>query len=115
MKSITPAFKDENDKLISVAVVLLSMFFFFVPSLLVVLFGKNYVSESTYALSKMIFNFELFLFLISLIAIIPIIGWLVAVILIPILYIWNIVVLVLGLCAIGKGSEIKVPVPYEFV
>ena len=115
MKSVIPRFRDENDKLASVAVVLLSMFFFFIPSLLLVIFGKNYVGESTYEISKSLFNFELFIFLVSLISIIPILGWLIGIILIPILYIWNIVVTVLALCAIGKGSEVKIPVLYEFV
>lgn len=112
---LLPTFRDENDKLAAVAVVLLSMFFFFIPSLLVVLFGKNYVSECTYGISKAIFNFELFIFLLSLIAIIPIIGWIIAFILVPVLYLWNILVIILALCAIGKGSEVKIPVPFEFV
>ena len=115
MKQIVPTFRDENDKLASVAVILLSMFFFFIPSLIVVLFCKKYVGESSYEISKMFFNYELFLFLISLVCIIPIIGWLVGLFLIPILYIWNVIVVVMALCAVGKGSEVKVPVPYEFV
>ena len=115
MKQIVPAFRDENDKLIAVAVILLSMFFFFIPSLIAVLLCKKYVSESTYEISKMLFNYELFIFLLSLICIIPIIGWLIGLILIPVLYIWNIIVIVLALCSVGKGSEIKIPVPYEFV
>ena len=115
MKSIIPTFRDENDKLASVAVVLLPLLFFFIPSLLVVLFGKKYVGESSYEISKMVFNYELFIFLVSLIAIIPIIGWIIGFILIPILTIWNVIVMILALCAIGKGAEVKIPVFYEFV
>ena len=112
---LVPVFRDENDKLAAVAVVLLSMFFFFIPTLLMILFGKNYVGENTYGISKALFNFELFIFLVSLIAIIPIIGWIIAFILVPILYLWNILVIVLALCSIGKGSEVKIPVLFEFV
>ena len=115
MKKIIPVFKDERDKLITVAMVVASMFLVFVPSLLIVLFGKNYVSESSYEISKAFFNFELLLFLVSLIFIIPIIGQIIALILAPLMMILNVVMCVINLCAIGKDSEIKLPVPYEFI
>ena len=41
MKSVTPVFSNENDKLVVVGLVLSSIFLFFVPSLLVVLLGKE--------------------------------------------------------------------------
>ncbi len=115
MKPIMPIFREDRDKLIAVSVVLLSLFFFFIPSMLVILFGKNYIDENSYNISKATFNFELFIFLVSLVCIIPIIGWLIGLILVPILYIWNVIVIVLALCAIAKGSEVKIPTPFEFV
>ena len=115
MKKIVPVFKDERDKLITVAMVIASMFLVFVPSLLIVLFGKNYVSESSYEISKAFFNFELLLFLISLIFAIPVIGWFLGVILGPIMMIFNVIICVINLCAVAKGVETKVPVKYEFV
>ena len=61
MKKIMPVFKDEKDKVVAVAMIIASMFLVFIPALLVVLFGKSYVSESTYEISKAFFNFELLL------------------------------------------------------
>lgn len=115
MKQIMPIFNEDKDKLIAVTVVLLSMFFFFIPSLLIILLGKNYIDDNSYNISKAIFNFELFIFLVSLICIVPIIGWLIGLILIPLLYIWNVIVTVIALCSIGKGSEVRIPTPFEFV
>lgn len=115
MKKIVPMFKDEKDKLITVAMIIASMFLVFVPSLLVVLFGKSYVSESGYEISKSFFNFELLLFLISLIFMIPVVGWFLGIILGPLLMVFNIIVCVINLCAVAKGGETKVPVAYEFV
>lgn len=115
MKKIMPVFKDERDKLITVAMIIASMFLVFVPSLLAVLFGKNYVSESAYEISKAFFNFELLLFLISLIFVIPVVGWILGTILGPLMMVFNIVICVINLCAVAKGDETKVPVGYEFV
>lgn len=115
MKKIMPSFKDDTDKIIVVAVLILSMFFLFLPGLLVILFGKNYVSESSYEISKGFFNFELLLFLISLLFAVPVIGWIAGVILAPLFAIFNIIIIVIDLCAISKGAELKIPVWFEFV
>ena len=115
MKKIMPSFKDEKDKVIAVAMIITSMFLVFVPALLVVLFGKNYVSESTYEISKAFFNLELLLFLISLIFVIPIIGWVLGTILGPLMMVFNVVICIINLCAVAKGGETKIPVGYEFV
>ena len=115
MKKIMPVFKDEKDKVIAVAMIITSMFLVFVPALLVVLFGKNYVSESTYEISKAFFNLELLLFLISLIFVIPVIGWVLGTILGPLMMVFNVVICIINLCAVAKGGETKIPVGYEFV
>ena len=85
MKKIMPVFKDEKDKVVAVAMIIASMFLVFVPALLVVLFGKSYVSESTYEISKAFFNFELLLFLISLVFVIPVVGWILQGFIVPLL------------------------------
>lgn len=115
MKKIMPSFKDEKDKVVAVAMIITSMFLVFVPALLVVLFGKSYVSESTYEISKAFFNFELLLFLISLIFVIPVVGWFLGAILGPIMMVFNIIICVINLCAVAKSCETKVPVGYEFI
>ena len=115
MRSIPAVFKDDRDKLAAVAVILCSMFFLFIPGLIVILGLRQYVSESTYEISKAFFNFELLLFLISLFFMVPIIGWLAGIILAPLMAIFNIVIVVIDLCAAAKGAEVKVPVWFEFV
>ena len=69
----------------------------------------------SYEIAKSFLNFEIFLALISLIAIIPIIGWIAGAFIIPILYIWNIIVVLLAVCAMVKKAEVNVPVPYAFI
>ncbi len=115
MKTVMPQFKDEKDKLIIVAMVIASIFFSFLPALAVVFFLKDYISESSNAVAKMFFNFELLLFLVALIFIIPIVGQLIGLLAGPIMMILNVVICIINLCAIGKGAEVKVPVPYEFL
>lgn len=115
MKKILPQFKDDTDKIIVVATVIGSIFFVFFPALIAILFGKNYISESSYQIVKSILNFELFLFLVSLIFMIPIIGWLLAIILAPLMVVINTIIMILDLCAIAKNTEVKIPVWYEFI
>ena len=55
------------------------------------------------------------LFLVALIFIIPVIGPILGFVLAPIMMILNVVICVINLCAVGKGSEIKLPVPYKFL
>ena len=115
MKKVIPMFKDDRDKIIVVAMIVTSMFFIFVPALLVVLLLKEKISENSYQIAKMFLNFELLLFLISLIFVIPVVGWLLGVILAPLMMIFNVIICVINLCAVAKGVEVKVPVPYEFI
>lgn len=115
MKIVPSVFNDDRDKLAAVAVVLCSMFFSFLPGLVVLLFLKEKVSANTYEISKGFFNFELLLFLISLIVVIPLIGWIAGAILIPVMAIFNIVIIVIDLCAIAKGAEVKVPEWFSFL
>lgn len=115
MKTVLPTFKDEQDKIIIVAMIIASMFLVFIPALLVVLFLKDKVSEGSLAAAKMFLNFELILFLVSLIFAVPLIGWLLGVVLGPLMMVGNIIICIINLCAVAKGAELKVPVPYEFI
>lgn len=115
IKKIMPSFKDDQDKIIVVAMIIASMFLVFVPALIVVLFLKDKLSENSYAIAKMFLNFELLLFLVSLIFAVPLIGWILGVILGPLMMILNVIICIVNLCAVAKSAEIKVPVPYEFI
>lgn len=115
MKSFIPEFKDDTDKIITVAMLVTSIFFIFIPALVVMLLLKEQVSERSYEITKAFLNFEITMFLISLLFLIPIVGWLAGIVGAPILAIVNIVIVVMALCGIAKGSEVKIPVPYEFI
>ena len=67
MKKIMPVFKDDQDKIIVVAMIIASMFLVFVPALIVVLFLKDKLSENSYAIAKMFLNFEAFIIQIMMI------------------------------------------------
>lgn len=115
MKTISPAFKDDTDKLIALTMVICSIFFIFIPSLLVIFLLKDKVSGCTMSLAKAFFNFELLLFLISLTFLIPVIGWLLGTILGPILIILNVVFVVINILAMAGNKEMKMPSWYEFI
>lgn len=115
MKTFIPEFKDDTDKIITVAMFITSIFFIFIPALVVILLLKDQVSERSYEITKAFLNFEIIMFLISLLFLIPIIGWLVGIVGVPIMAIINIVIIVMALCSVAKGSEVKIPVPYEFI
>lgn len=115
MKEIQAVFKDDRDRVITLAMLITTMFFIFVPSLIVIFIPKQYISESTYEIGKTLFNFELLLFLISLLFLVPIIGWIAGFIVAPILYIWNIVIIVINLCAMAGDGKIKIPEYYKFI
>ena len=115
MTKIMPVFKDDDDRIVTIAVLLTSCFFLFIPSLLAVLCLKDKLSEESQAIIKSVFNFELFIFIISLFFMIPIIGWFAGVFIAPLLAIWNAIVMIIALCSIAKGKEVSVPVPYEFL
>lgn len=115
MKNIVAEFKDDTDRLITVAMFILTLFFAFIPSLIVVFIPKNYISESTYQIAKTLFNFELLLFLISLLCLVPIIGWLASAIIVPVILIWNTIIVVINLCSIAKENTAKVPEYYKFI
>lgn len=115
MKNIMPVFKSDSDKLITLVMVISSAFLVFVPSLIVIFVPKEYISETTYAIAKAFFNFELLLFLVSLLLLIPIIGWFAAIVVAPVLTLLNWIIVIINVCALAKNGEIKVPVPYEFI
>ena len=115
MKKILPLFKDDTDRMIIVFMLILSLFTLFIPSVIVILFLKDYISENSYSIAKSIFNMELLFFLISLCFAIPVIGWIAGLIIGPVLGIINIIVIILVLCNIAKQSEVKIPVLFEFV
>jgi len=115
MTKILPQFKDDTDKLITLAMIICSIFFIFIPSLIVIFIPKNYISESTYEIAKAFFNFELLLTIISLFFIVPVIGWIVGAIVAPILMIFNVIIVLINILALAGNKELSIPVPFKFI
>ena len=115
MKNFAPTFKDDKDRMITLAMFILSIFLVFIPSLIVIFLPKDYISENTCNIAKSLFNFELLLFLISLLSLIPIIGWIMGFIIAPLLMLWNIIVIIINLSAMAGGNELKIPEFYKFI
>lgn len=115
MKTIFIDFRNDSDRGILILTFILSMGLMFIPPLLTFFLAKEYLSESAMQTVKSLFNFELLLFLIGLISIIPIIGWLLSIILIPLIAIYNIIIIVINMCSMAKNNEVKIPVMYEFL
>lgn len=112
---IIPVYKDDTDKIITILTAVCTIFCGFIAPLITVLLLKQYLSSESYEISKAFLNFEIFLALISLIAIIPILGLIAGIFVLPILYIWNIIVVVLAVSSMVKKAPVNVPVPYAFI
>ena len=115
MKNIVAEFKDDKDRMITLAMLILALFCGFIPPLVVVFIPKEYISESTYEIAKTLFNFELLLFLISLLCLIPVLGWLASFLIVPVLLIWNTIVIIISLCSMAKDNVVKLPSFYNFI
>ena len=115
MTKIMPVFMNEDDRIITLAVLLTSLFFIFIPSLIAVLCLKDKLSEEALRIIKSVFNYELFLFIISLFFMIPLVGWIAGFVIAPLLAIWNAIVIIIALCSIAKDKEVNIPVLYEFL
>ena len=119
MEKFIPEFKNDTDKLILIILLVASLFTSFLPALICIIFLKEYISENTYNISKAFFNFELLLFLILLIFFIPIVGQILSLIMgwfvIPVIMIINIIFIGINLCALGRKTELMIPVLFKFL
>ncbi|MEE3350100.1 MAG: hypothetical protein VZR09_08680 [Candidatus Gastranaerophilaceae bacterium] len=115
MKNFVAEYKDDTDKLILLIMIISSYFLFCLPAFIVIVGLKKYISESTYNITKAIFNFELLLLLICLTCLIPLIGWILGIFITPIIFILNIIIITLNIIAIAKKSNLQIPVWFEFL
>lgn len=123
MEKFVPEFKDDNDRMIMIIMIIASIFFMFVPPMVVSLALKDQISESSYNISKAFLNFEILLLIVSLIFVIicmvPIIGWIVGFVLGSIvwtvIWIFNVVIVLMAVFAIAQNKEVQIPVWFKFV
>lgn len=123
MEKFMPEFKDDNDKLIMIAMFLSALIFMFISPLVVMLACKNVISETSYKIAKAFLNFELLLLIVSIlfviISMIPVIGWIVGILIGGIfglaLYIVNVVIILMAVFAISQMQEVKIPVLFQFI
>ncbi len=117
METIMPLFKDENDKTIIIVSLILTIFFWFIPFLLVFLLMKDKLSENSVAITKAYLNFELLLFIISIgINLIPVIGQIIGILIIfPLFILIGLIFPVWSLLSIANNQPVKVPVLIKFI
>ncbi|MBR6098426.1 DUF4870 domain-containing protein [bacterium] len=123
MEKFVPEFKDDNDRMIMIIMIIASIFFMFVTPMVVSLALKDQISESSYNISKAFLNFEILLLIVSLIFVIicmvPIIGWIVGFVLGSIvwtvIWIFNVVIVLMAVFAIAQNKEVQIPVWFKFV
>ncbi len=115
MKRYKVEFKNDNDKLIFILVLLGSLFAFCLPAFIAIMFCKKYLSEGTYDVCKGLFNFELLILLITIAFTVPVIGWILGWIFGTAIVIFNIVIVVVNIVALAQKTEFMVPVLFEFL
>ena len=115
MEVILPVFKNPEDRNILILALLLALVFGFIPFLLVLLFLNEKIGESSKQIIKSFLNFELLIFLISVIAAIPIVGFLVSLLICPLCFIVNLIVILMALLAISNNQAVKIPVFIKFI
>ena len=115
MKKYNIEFKDDNDKLIFILVLIESLFTFCLPAFIAIMFLKKYLSEGTYDCLKGLFNFELLLLLVTIAFTVPVIGWILGWVFGTALVIFNIVIIVLNFIALVQKTEFMIPVFFEFL
>ena len=108
MEKIMPIFRDENDKLLTIIALIASIFLPVIP-FLVLFFLKDNLSENSFAITKAFLNFEILLFVISLICWVPIVGWIICLIFGPIILLINAVIMLMGILSILNNKEVCIP------
>lgn len=104
---IIPKFKDVNEGNIMRITGLLSIFFLFIPALIIYfVFQEGFSKESKEIVVELV-NFNIVAFIAFFICgIVPIIGWLASLVICPVVLIINIIIAI----QIVNGTEVKIPI-----
>lgn len=116
MTQIKPNFKDENEGNIVRLTALLTIFFSFIPGLVIYYAMPDSLSKESKEIIAEMVNFNIVGFLaillcsvIPTIGLVPIIGWLASAVVYPLVLIINIVIAL----QILNNSEVKIPVIFQ--
>ena len=105
VEAFKPEWGNDNEKLISLAIVLGAFFTGFIAPLLCFLLAKDKMTEQMLNFTKAYFNWTIFILICFIIGIIPIIGTIIAFI----AGIAFLVVTIINIVAIVQEGELKVP------
>lgn len=108
-------FKDEHEKTLVMVVVILSIVVGFLPSLIIWFLQKDQLSSSAQQLILNLLNFELTLLLCSLITFVPFLGWIISALLLPAIWIFNLLICLLLLSSISKNRLFKISFMLELI
>ena len=102
MEEYTLSFKNDNERIIVVLMLILSVFMWFIPSIIVVLLCPNLLGENSLNFAKALFNFEVTLLILA-----AILGFVSLGVFAGLIYLANIIILLMGLVSISQNSPIK--------
>lgn len=109
MESIAPEFKNDDEKNMVAAVLIVSLILAFIPSLVAYLFCKKSFSENGLAIVRAFLNFDAILVIFSVvIGIVDAPDFLYKVI-----YIAHAAVAILSVAAIANKKRVEIPVPLK--
>ena len=115
MEVILPEFRDENDKNIAVIIAIFTILTGIIAPLIAFFALQSSTSVATNAISKALLNFELLMVICIVITMIPIIGWIAAILLVPFVTIAHLVVTIAVTIQVLNNKPVKIWTPIKFI
>ena len=115
MEVISPEFKDENEKNTMTLLAVLTILTAIVAPLVVFFAMKENLSPAANAVTKALLNFEILMTILTIICMIPIIGWMAAFLLAPFITIAHLIVTIVATLCLVNNQPVKVWAPVKFI
>ena len=114
MEQIFPEYKSEEEKNTLLLVAILTIIFPVIAPAVAYL-GLKSLSPSSFDVVKALLNFELSCMIVVLICGIPIIGWLLAFVALPVITIAHYIITIAAALSIANNQPVNVFVPVKFI
>jgi len=115
MEVILPDYKDVDEKNTVMLVALLTILTTIIAPLITFFAMKDYLSPAANAIIKALLNFEILMVILSIVCMIPIIGWLIAFLLVPCIIIVHYAVTIVATLCIINNQPVKIWAPVKFI
>lgn len=108
-------FKDEHERMLTLVVILLSIVAGFLPALVVWFLQKDKLSASAQQVILDLLNFELTVLICAVVAGFPLFGGFIGSLLLPVIWVWNLIICIFMLSATSKKQHYKIPFMLELI